>query len=88
MITYEYECETCGLTFERRQSIRDEPLIKCPECGGKVFRRISGGSGFLVKGNSGKRMDKPSRSCSFEASGKTCCGREERCTNPPCDEQL
>ena len=32
MLTYEYKCETCGLRFERRQSIKEEPITECPEC--------------------------------------------------------
>jgi len=38
MPTYEYECETCGIHFERTQRITDEPLKQCPECEGPVHR--------------------------------------------------
>ncbi len=53
MPTYEYECEKCGKTFEVFQSITAEPLTKCADqtCGGKVHRLVSGGAGFLFKGN-------------------------------------
>jgi putative FmdB family regulatory protein len=40
MPTYEYTCRDCGHTFEIVQSMLDEPLTMCPECGGslrKVF---------------------------------------------------
>lgn len=40
MPLYEYECESCGVRFERQQSIEDEPLETCPECGGEVHRVI------------------------------------------------
>ena len=50
MITYEYECGSCGHRFERSQSITDKPVSKCPECGKKPQRLISGGSGFIWKG--------------------------------------
>ena len=50
MITYEYECGSCGHQFERDQSINDEPVSKCPKCGKKPHRLISGGSGFIWKG--------------------------------------
>lgn len=57
MPRYEYECESCGIHFERFQSFNDEPLAKCPECGGRVHRVISPvgiifkGSGFYVTDN-------------------------------------
>ncbi len=48
MPTYEYEaadpahaCERCRTRFEVRQSMRDEPLARCPACGGPVQRLIS-----------------------------------------------
>jgi putative FmdB family regulatory protein len=51
MPTYEYECEKCHHQFERFQKMTDEPVKVCPVCGGKVKRLISGGGGFLFKGN-------------------------------------
>ena len=51
MPTYEYECEKCQHQFERFQSITEEPVKVCPVCEGKVKRLISGGGGFLFKGN-------------------------------------
>jgi putative FmdB family regulatory protein len=51
MPTYEYECEKCHHQFEQVQKMKDEPLKTCPACGGKVRRLISGGGGFLFKGN-------------------------------------
>jgi len=45
------------MTFERRQSITDEPLHDCPECEGHVHRVIQPvgvifkGSGFYVTDN-------------------------------------
>ncbi len=40
MPTYEYECESCSIRFERLQQFKDEPLKECPECGGPVHRLI------------------------------------------------
>ena len=50
MPTYEYECQKCGHRFELFQKMTDEPVAKCPECGAKARRKISGGAGFLFKG--------------------------------------
>ena len=33
---YEYKCSKCGYFFTELQSIHDEPLTKCPKCGGKL----------------------------------------------------
>jgi putative FmdB family regulatory protein len=48
MPTYEYQaanadraCDHCRERFEVRQSMKDEPLRKCPQCGGPVARVIS-----------------------------------------------
>lgn len=50
MPTYVYRRED-GTTFEIRQSIKDEPLEKCPETGQDVKRLISGGSGIRFTGD-------------------------------------
>lgn len=50
MPTYEYECAACG-AFELFQSIKDQPLKRCPKCKGKVKRLIGRGAGILFKGS-------------------------------------
>lgn len=60
MPLYEYECDDCGVRFERRQPITAEPLKDCPECGGDVHRLIHPvgvifkGKGFYVTDNRSK----------------------------------
>lgn len=49
MPTYEYECPK-GHRFEVFQKMTDEPGAVCPECGVPAGRKISGGAGFLFKG--------------------------------------
>ena len=51
MPTYEYRCNACKHEFELFQTITAEPLSDCPECEGEVTRLISGGAGFLFKGD-------------------------------------
>src|SRR5437588_12479356 len=52
MPTYEYRCDACGHAFEQFQSIKAEPVRKCPECGkNKVKRLISTGAGLIFKGS-------------------------------------
>jgi len=84
MLTYEYECQACGRTFEWRQNITEAPLEKCPECRGPVFRLASGGAGFILKGRDPGRAGTRGDSCSRESGGGTCGGRQERCDRPPC----
>lgn len=51
MPTYEYQCNNCGYVFEAFQSIKDNPLKKCPRCGKDTLKRlISGGAGLIFKG--------------------------------------
>jgi len=50
MPTYEYECKTCGKTFEVFQSMSDPAIESCPECGKPVRRLIGGGTGVIFKG--------------------------------------
>ena len=49
MPTYEYRCEK-GHTFERIQKMSDKPVTRCPECGARASRVISGGQGVIFKG--------------------------------------
>jgi putative FmdB family regulatory protein len=80
MPAYEYLCESCGYKFEKFQNINDEPLKECPECGGKVKRLISKDLGVILK-----REEYYKKGSEDEiSSGKTCCGRTERCETPPC----
>lgn len=54
MPIYEYECDVCGIRFERLQRITEDPLKACPECTGHVHRVLQPvgiifkGSGFYV----------------------------------------
>lgn len=68
MPTYEYECQRCGVAFERFQSMNDEPLKRCPDCRGKVKRLIGGGAGFLFKGSGFYETDY--RSSEYQAAAK------------------
>ena len=67
MPTYEYECEKCGVTFERFQKITEEPVKECPECGGPVRRLIGAGAGVIFKGSGFYATDYRSESYKREA---------------------
>jgi putative FmdB family regulatory protein len=51
MPTYAYRCTKCEHEFEAVEKITAHPRVKkCPLCGGRSQRVISGGAGFLFKG--------------------------------------
>ena len=50
--TYDYKCEACDHLWEEFQSIKAEPIKKCPKCGkSKARRQIGGGAGLIFKGS-------------------------------------
>lgn len=52
MPTYEYACAKCGHEMEAFQSMKDEPLKKCPACGKPALKRkVGGGAGLIFKGS-------------------------------------
>ena len=83
MPIYEYECLSCGVTFEKRQSFNDEPKADCPN-GHPETRRLIGkpaivfkGSGFYIndskdnnKSKNGAKKSSETKSDS-KAEGKT-----------------
>ena len=50
MPIYEYECRTCRQRFDKLQSINDEPIRVCPNCGGET-RRVLQPVGVIFKGS-------------------------------------
>ena len=62
MPTYEYECLENGHRFEEFQSMTDEPLTSCPQCGGGVRRLIGTGAGIIFKGSGFYQTDYRSES--------------------------
>ena len=51
MPTYEYKCKKCGNIFEKFQSITENPIKKCKNCDGEVYRLISKNGNFILKGS-------------------------------------
>lgn len=48
---YDYGCKSCNYVMtDVYQSIKDDPLVKCPRCGkDSLYRMIYGGLGHFVK---------------------------------------
>lgn len=84
MPEYQYQCAACGHRFTARQGMSEPSLEGCPECGGKVERLITGGGGFIMKGESAK--GRQGGGCQLESTGRTCCGRDSRCGQSRCGD--
>lgn len=70
MPLYEYECNDCGVRFERRQPITSDALTECPECGGEV-RRLFHPVGIVFKGKGFYVTDNRSKAKSSTAVPKS-----------------
>lgn len=66
--TYQYKCDDCGHEFEEFQNITEAPISKCPQCGRKPRRIITGGAGFLLRGSGFYATDY--RSESYKAAAR------------------
>jgi putative FmdB family regulatory protein len=87
MPTYEYECKTCGYSFDAFQPMSEAPLKICPQCGKEVRRLINGGSGVIFKGSGFYITDKKGASGTTTkpapaGSACACCGKAEAGTCP------
>lgn len=68
MPTYEYACRSCGHRFDQVQSIHDDALSVCPECGGDL-RKVMSPVGIHFKGSGFYRND--SRKAKSGTAAKT-----------------
>ena len=69
MPIYEYECQQCGIRFERLQKFSDLPVTTCPECKGEVKRLIHP-VGIVFKGSGWYVTDSRAKSPTTEAVDK------------------
>ena len=51
MPTYDYKCLKCLHSFEKFQSMKEDSLKICPECGGEIKRLIGAGAGAIFRGS-------------------------------------
>jgi putative FmdB family regulatory protein len=91
MPTYEYACSKCGHHFEKFQSMRDEPLKKCPKCSKSALKRLVGGgaglifkgSGFYITDYKNKKQGKPEAGESKPAGGTPGAGETKPAAGAP-----
>lgn len=63
MPTYDYRCKSCEHEWELFQSIKANPVKKCPSCGKlKAERVIGAGAGIIFKGSGFYQTDYRSES--------------------------
>jgi len=73
---YEYVCDDCAYRFERKQSMKDDPVATCERCGKPVTRLISSpaimfkGSGWYVTDYSDKLKPPTGSEPTVQAAGE------------------
>jgi putative FmdB family regulatory protein len=86
MPIYLYQCDSCGVRFERMQRMSEAPLADCPECDGHVHRIIQPvgiifkGSGFYVTDNrsgSSSTLTPPKEADKSEDNKETSAGQAQ-----------
>ena len=85
MPTYEYECTRCKHHFEVFQSIKAEPLKRCPKCKSKVKRLVGSGAGIIFKGSGFYQTDY--RSEGYKKSQKADKNTSESAPKPSADSK-
>ena len=71
MPIYTYQCENCGVRFERQQSFSDPVLKKCPECLEEALRKVYTPVGIVFKGSGFYSTDNRSPSATRPKIEKT-----------------
>ena len=58
MPIYEYECRTCGLSFEELRGTKEESdVISCRSCGSEASRKFSSFSSAIAGGSTNETVD-------------------------------
>ncbi|SIQ78712.1 putative regulatory protein, FmdB family [Alkalispirochaeta americana] len=71
MPSYDYQCRSCGHTFETFQSMAADALVDCPSCEKPELRRIiTGGAGVIFKGSGFYVNDSKAKGSGSASEGK------------------
>ncbi len=93
MPTYGYECLSCDNQFETFQSIKDDALTTCNECGGTLRKKIYPvgisfkGSGFYVNDYAAKPSGDSSSGSSEPAKPEAKADTNEAKTEPKAESK-
>jgi putative FmdB family regulatory protein len=91
MPTYQYRCPSCRHEFEKLEKMTVKTRPKCPECGTRSERLISGGVGLVFKGSGfyttdykrAPRGDKTTEGGKSDTSGKPDKSEKAATKKPP-----
>ena len=75
MPTYEYSCNDCGERIDVVQSIHDDSLTVCPNCGG-TLRKLFGNVGVVFKGSGFYKNDSRENKSAKKGSAGASAGSE------------
>ncbi len=82
MPVYTYQCNSCGVQFDRQQKFSDQPLTRCPECSKKSLKKIYTPVGIVFKGSGFYATDHHSPSGQKPSSNKKEEGVESKDIKP------
>lgn len=82
MPTYSYQCENCGVRFDRYQKFSEAPLTRCPECCKKTLRKIYTPVGIVFKGSGFYATDHRSPSGGNQPAGSSKSEGEDKSAKP------
>lgn len=71
MPIYEYQCKTCGHTFDTIQSFSEEALTDCPVCKEPALKKLISASAFHLKGSGWYVTDFKNPPAKADSSEKT-----------------
>jgi putative FmdB family regulatory protein len=70
MPIYEYRCSDCETISEFLVGVGSKGDLNCKQCGSPKLEK-------MISASHSPKSEK-------QLPGHTCCGREERCSTPPC----
>ncbi len=82
MPVYTYQCESCGVRFDRYQKFTEQSLAWCPECGKKALRKVYSPVGIVFKGSGFYATDNKSPSGVSYANDKKNAEKAEDAAKP------
>jgi len=80
MPVYIYQCDHCGVRFERQQQFSEPPLVRCPECYKNSLRKIFTPVGVVYRGSGFYSTDHRSSSGTNRTNGQSKSEKDEKTT--------
>jgi putative FmdB family regulatory protein len=59
MPIFDYQCRSCGHTFDELQKLADAPLVNCPACGAPELHKLLSAPNFHLKGGGWRGSEDP-----------------------------